>query len=335
MYCTFKINGELAMPLPLSRFHARLGTFRQLEIFVKFAETGSISQTAQELHLAQPSVSIQLKKLSDNLGVPLLEQIGRKLHMTDAGRELHASALEIFDTVGRLESRFASLSGLQAGRLKLSVVSTAKYFFPHLLGPFCRRYPNIEVTFNIGNRATMIKRLRENKDDFYVFSHPPDDIDIKKFEFVNNPLVVIAPVNHPLANKKNISFEKLSKEPFIMREQGSGTRHSVEKYLLKSGNTVNEKMTIESNEAIKHSVMSGLGISILSVHTLSQESIDSIRILDVKGFPMQYHWYVVHLRTKQLSDIARTFLTFLGTEGADIAGELLQNSTAMDYIKKL
>lgn len=323
------------MPLPLSRFHARLGTFRQLEIFVKFAETGSISQTAQELHLAQPSVSIQLKKLSENLGVPLLEQIGRKLHMTDAGKELYASAMEIFDTVGRLESRFASLSGLQAGRLKLSVVSTAKYFFPHLLGPFCRRYPNIEVTFNIGNRAGMINRLRENKDDFYVFSHPPDDIDIEKFEFVNNPLVVVAPADHPLANKKNIHFKSLCDEPFIMREPGSGTRHSVERHLLKLGYSVNEKMTIESNEAIKHSVMSGLGISILSLHTLAQETSKDLKILDVRGFPMQYHWYVVHLKNKQLSDIARTFLEFLGTEGAEIAGKLLENSTAKDYVKAL
>lgn len=323
------------MPLPHSRFHARLGTFRQLEIFVKFAETGSISQTAQELHLAQPSVSLQLKKLAGNLDVPLLEQIGRKLHLTDAGRELYASALEIFDTVGRLESRLASLSGLQAGLLKLSVVTTAKYFFPHLLGPFCRRYPNIEVTFNIGNRGAMINRLRQNKDDFYVFSHLPEDIDIEKFEFVNNPLVVVAPVDHPLAKKKNINFSKLCGDPFIMREPGSGTRYSVEKFLLKSGHQINEKMTIESNEAIKHSVMSGLGISILSVHTLAQESIDNIRILDVKGFPIQNHWYVVYLRNKQLSDIAQTYLEFLRSDGKEIASELLLNSTAKDYISSI
>ncbi len=323
------------MPLPHSRFHARLGTFRQLEIFVKFAETGSISQTAQDLHLAQPSVSIQLKKLADNLDVSLLEQVGRKLYLTDAGRELYASALEIFDAVGRLESRLGSLSGLQAGLLKLSVVTTAKYFFPHLLGPFCNMYPNIEVTFNIGNRGAMIQRLRDNKDDFYVFSHPPEDIDIEKLEFVNNPLVVVAPADHKLANKKNIKFSQLSDEPFIMREPGSGTRHSVEKYLLDNNQKINEKMTIESNEAIKHSVMSGLGLSILSVHTLSQERSEDIAILDVKGFPMQNHWYLVYLRNKQLSDIARTFLNFLKSDGSDIAAELLQNSTAKDYIKNL
>lgn len=323
------------MPLPHSRFHARLGTFRQLELFVKFAETGSISQTAQELHLAQPSVSIQLKKLSENLDVQLLEQIGRKLYLTDAGRELYASALEIFDAVGRLESRLGSLSGLEVGLLKLSVVTTAKYFFPHLLGPFCRLYPNIEVTFNIGNRGAMIQRLRENKDDFYVFSHPPEDIDIEKLEFVNNPLVVVAPADHPLGRKKNINFSELSNEPFIMREPGSGTRHAVEKFLLDSGASVNEKMTIESNEAIKHSVMSGLGISILSVHTLSQETRKDIKILDVKGFPMQQVWYLVFLRNKQLSDIARTFLNFLKSDGSDIAAKLLQNSTAKDYIDTL
>ena len=257
------------------------------------------------------------------------------MFLTDAGKELYKSALEIFDTVGRLESRLASLSGLQAGLLKLSVVTTAKYFFPHLLGPFCQRYPNIEVNFNIGNRNTMVKRLRENKDDFYVFSHPPEDIDIEKLEFVKNPLVVVAPANHRLAKKKNIKFSELTNEPFIMREPGSGTRYSIEKYLLKSGYSVNEKMTIESNEAIKHSVMSGLGISILSIHTLAQERNDEIEILDVKGFPMLYSWYLVYLRNKQLSDVAKTFLEFLKKEGAEIAGDLLKHSPAAEYISEL
>ncbi|MET1257205.1 LysR family transcriptional regulator [Aliikangiella maris] len=320
------------MPFPHSRFHAKIGTFRQLEIFIKFAETGSISQTANLLHLAQPSVSIQLKKLSDHLGVPLVEQVGRKLYLTDAGNELYKSSLEIFDTLGRLESRLASLSGLQAGHLKLSVVTTAKYFFPHLLGPFCQRYPDIEVSFNIGNRGSMISRLRENKDDFYVFSHPPDDIEIEKFEFVNNPLVVVVHAEHPLANKKNIDFAKLKNDPFIMREPGSGTRFAVEKYLQDSGNSVNEKMTIESNEAIKHSVMSKLGISILSVHTLSQATKSSFKILNVKGFPLKHHWYVVYLKNKQLSDVARTFLEFLQVEGSDLAAELLDNSVAKGYV---
>ncbi len=320
------------MPLPKSRFHARLGTFRQLEIFVKFAETGSISQTANELYLAQPSVSIQLKKLSESLNVPLVEQVGRKLYLTDAGKELYTSSLEIFDTVSRLESRLASLSGLQAGHLRLSVVTTAKYFFPHLLGPFCEKYPNIEVSFNIGNRGAMIERLRENKDDFYVFSHPPEDIEIDKFEFVNNPLVVVAHADHPLAKRKSIQFSSLKNESFIMREPGSGTRFAVEKYLLDSGNTVHNKLTIESNEAIKHSVMSKLGISILSVHTLAQATKSSFKILNVKGFPLKHHWYVVYLKNKQLSDIAQTFLQFLQEEGGDIAAELLSNSVAKGYV---
>ncbi|MCW8879093.1 MAG: LysR family transcriptional regulator [Kangiellaceae bacterium] len=320
------------MPLPKSRFHARLGTFRQLEIFVKFAETGSISQTANDLHLAQPSVSIQLKKLSDNLDVALVEQVGRKLYLTDAGKELYASSLEIFDSVGRLESRLASLSGLQAGHLRLSVVTTSKYFFPHLLGPFCERYPNIEVSFNIGNRGSMINRLRENMDDFYVFSHPPEDIEIEKFEFVNNPLVVVASADHPLAKRKSIQFSSLKNEPFIMREPGSGTRFAVEKYLLESGNTVNVKLTIESNEAIKHSVMSKLGIAILSVHTLAQATKSNFKILNVRGFPLKHHWYVVYLKNKQLSDVAQTFLQFLKEEGSEHAAELLSNSVAKGYV---
>lgn len=323
------------MALPHSRFHAKLGTFRQLEIFTKFAETGSVSQTAQELHLAQPSVSIQLKKLSDNLNLPLIETIGKKLYLTDAGRALYESSLEIFDSVRRLESRFASLSGLQAGLLKLSVVTTAKYFFPHLLGPFIQQYPAIEVNFNIQKRGNIISRLRENKDDFYVFSFPPEDIDIETIEFVNNPLVVVAPRNHPLADKKDIDFSELQNEPFIMREPGSGTRHAIEKFLLQTGHKITEKMTIESNEAIKHSVMSGLGISILSVHTLGLENNNQIAILDVKDFPMIHHWYIVYLRDKKLSDIAQIFLSFLRSEGADISKKLLEDSTAAKFINSL
>lgn len=321
------------MALPHSRFHARLGTFRQLEIFVKFAETGSISQTAQALHLAQPSVSIQLKKLSESINVPLIETIGKKLYLTDAGRELYQSSLEIFDAVFRLESRLASLSGVQAGLLKLAVVTTAKYFFPHLLGPFCQQYPGIDVTFNIQKRDDILKRLRENQDDFYVFSFPPEDMDIEKITFVSNPLVVIAPSDHPLANRKNIPFKALAKEPFIMREPGSGTRHAIERFLLENDHSLTEKLTIESNEAIKHSVMAGLGISILSIHSLGQEGYNQFTILDVEGFPMHHHWYLVYLRSKKLSDIAKTFLVYLQQEGADISRNLLADSPSAKYME--
>jgi LysR family transcriptional regulator, low CO2-responsive transcriptional regulator len=318
-----------------SRFHARLGTFRQLEIFMTFAETGSVSKTSKALHLAQPSVSIQLKKLADSIDVTLVEQVGRKLFLTDAGKELYQSSLEIFDTIERLESRLASLSGLQAGRLKLSVVTTAKYFFPHLLGPFCKRHPKIDVQFNIGNRGSIIQRLRDNLDDFYVFSYPPDDIDIVTNEFIDNPLVVVAAKDHPLSNTEKIPFKIIEKEPFIMREKGSGTRHAIEKYLEESGHTVNEKMTIESNEAIKHSVMSDLGISILSVHTLFQERNDNISILDVEGFPRQHKWYIVHLKNKQFSDVARTFIKYLNIDGAIIARQLLIDSSTTKFISSI
>lgn len=320
------------MALPHSRFHARLGTFRQLEIFVKFAETGSISQTAEALHLAQPSVSIQLKKLSENLDIPLVETIGKKLYLTDAGTELYHASLEIFDTVFRLESRLASLSGMQAGLLKLAVVTTSKYFFPHILGPFCRLYPAIDVTFNIQKRGDIINRLRENLDDCYVFSFPPQDMDIETIRFLSNPLVVIAPIDHPLAKEKNIPFSRLEDENFIMREPGSGTRHAIERFLLETGYRITEKMTIESNEAVKHSVMAGLGISILSVHSLGYDGAQQYCILDVEGFPMRHHWYVVYLRNKKLSDISRTFLKFLQQEGTEITNNLLIGTPAEKYM---
>ena len=320
------------MKKPFSRLHTRLGTFRQLEIFMTFAETGSINKTAEKLHLAQPSVSIQLKKLADHLDVPLIESIGKKRYLTEQGKALYQSSLEIFDSVSRLESRLSSLAGMQAGTLKMSVVTTAKYFFPHLLGPFFKKYPNIDVQFNIGNRGSIVDRLKENKDDFYVFSFPPDHMDIETIKFLSNPLVVVAPIDHPKVNEPSVPFADLMQETFIMRENGSGTRKAIENHMSQHHIELPEKMVIESNEAIKHSVMAGLGLSILSVHTLAQERNTQLAVLDVAGFPINHHWYIVYLKDKQLSDIARTFLHFIEDEGREICRQLLLDSPASAHL---
>ncbi|MCG8434236.1 MAG: LysR family transcriptional regulator [Gammaproteobacteria bacterium] len=295
--------------------HRQIGTFRQLEILLAVYERGSVTAAAEDLYLTQPSISTQLKKLTDTLGMPLYEQIGRKLHFTAAGKEVVASAREIFGTLEHLQAKLSDLRGLKAGTLKLAVVTTAKYFVPHVLGPFCNRYPAIEVQLTVGNRSQILARVENNQDDLYLFSHPPGDLDIEAVEFLPNPLVVIAPTGHPLAGRKRIPFSKLSGEAFLMRETGSGTRHAIEQFLQNAGLNLNTKMTIESNEAIKHSVMAGLGISILSEHTLAFGGSSGLVRLDIQQFPIEHYWYLVYLRQKQFSVIAQTFLDYLLTEG--------------------
>ena len=204
-----------------SRLHARIGTFRQLEILLAVSESGSIARACEALHLSQPTVSMQLKKLADSVGETLYETRGRKLYFTDAGQRLIAAGREIFDVIGRLDSELADLHGLKAGTLKLAVVTTAKYFIPHLLGPFCARFPEIDVSFAIGNREQVIERLERNDDDIYIFSHPPRELDINVVQFAPNPLVVIASRAHPLAQRKRINFGDIVNEPFLMRESGT------------------------------------------------------------------------------------------------------------------
>lgn len=301
-----------------SRLHARIGTFRQLEILLAVYEHGSITRACEALHLSQPTVSMQLKKLADSLGEVLYETHGRKLYFSDACLRIVEAAREIFDVVERLDSDLADLRGLKAGTLKLAVVTTAKYFIPHLLGPFCARYPDIDVRFTIGNRETMIQRLARHEDEIYVFSHPPRALDIDVVQFAPNPLVVIAAQSHPLARRKRIDFAKIVDEPFLMREPGSGTRLAIESFLARKKLKLNVRMTIESNEAIKHAVAEGLGLAIVSRHSLAFSSAPDICVLDVKNLIIKNDWYLVSARGKRFSRIAETFISYLQQEGAQM-----------------
>ena len=289
-----------------SRLHAHIGTLRQLEILLAVYQQGSIKGASEQLHLTQPTVSMQLKKLSEAIGMPLYERLGRSREFTDAGLALVATAREVLDSFARLDTQLSDLRGLKAGTLRLAVVTTSKYFIPHLLGPFLSRYPNIDIHFKVGNREQIIERVEEGLDDFYVFSHPPEDEDLNITDFLPNPLVAIAPVGHPLAKRRRLSLADLAAEPFLMREAGSGTRHAIERHLERHGVRLNVRMTIESNEAIKHAVMSGLGISILSEHTLSYGGSAGLEKLSVRQLPIESTWYLVRLRSRRLSLIAET-----------------------------
>jgi DNA-binding transcriptional LysR family regulator len=290
----------------------RHSTLRQLEIFETIAQLGSFTRAAEQLFLTQPTVSMQIKKLTDAIGLPLFEQIGKKIYLTDAGRELQQTCRGIFEHLSQFEMVAADMKGLKTGKLRLAVVTTAKYFAPRLLGMFCQQYPGIEVSLEVSNREHLLERLAENMDDLYILDLPPENENIVTQGFLENPLVVLASANHPLANKKKITLKRIAEEPFISREYGSGTRIKTEQFFSTKGLKLNTRMTLGSNEAIKQAILGGLGISILSHHALTLDSPKSqLVILDVNGFPINQQWHYAYPSGKQLSIVAQTYLGYL------------------------
>lgn len=298
-------------------------TLHQLKVFEATARHGSFTRAAEELFLTQPTVSMQVKQLTKAVGLPLFEQVGKRLYLTDAGRELFATCQEIFSKLEQLEMKVADMKGMKQGHLRLAVITTTKYFMPRLLGPFCQRYPGIDVSLTVTNHERVIDRLANNQDDLYVMSQLPDHIEIKTHPFLENPLVVVAPHNHPLAKEHNISLKRLAEETFIMREPGSGTRRAFQTLLDAQGLTVKVRLELGSNEAIKQAIAGGLGLSVLSRHTLTPEGPNSeLTVLDVEGFPIKREWYIVYLAGKQLSVVASTFLEYLQNEAVQISSTL-------------
>ncbi|MGB3616107.1 MAG: LysR substrate-binding domain-containing protein, partial [Elainellaceae cyanobacterium] len=290
-------------------------TLHQFKVFEATARHGSFTRAAEELFLTQPTVSMQVKQLTKSVGLPLFEQVGKRLYLTEAGRELYTACQDIFEQLDTLDMKIADLKGMKQGRLKLAVITTAKYFVPRLLGPFCQRYPGIDISLIVTNHERAIERLSENEDDIYVMSQIPQHIDVKTYSFLDNPLVVLAPKSHPLAGKRNIPLAQLADEPFIMRESGSGTRQAVYDLFNKHNIDVRVRLELGSNEAIKQAIAGGLGLSVLSCHTLTPEAnLGELAILDVEGFPIKRQWYIVHLSGKQLSVVASTFLEYLRAE---------------------
>ena len=285
-------------------------TLHQLKVFEAAARHSSFTRAAEELFLTQPTVSMQIKQLTKSVGLPLFEQVGKRLFLTEAGRELFATCRQIFETIAQFEMTVADLKGLKQGQLRLAVITTAKYFVPRLLGPFCQLYPGIEISLQVTNHERLLDRMVNNMDDLYILSQVPESLDVNYEPFLDNPLVVFAPVNHPLAQEKNIPIEKLTNEPFIMREPGSGTRRAVQQLFDEHGVKVKVKLELGSNEAIKQAIAGGLGISVLSRHTLMPDSSE-FSILDVEHFPIKRTWFLGYPSGKQLSIVARTYYEYL------------------------
>ena len=290
-------------------------TFRQLETFAAVAKQNSFTKAAEALHLTQPAVSIQVRQITDTVGLPLFEQSGRDLALTPAGEELLKTVRSLDDVWNRFESAIDELKGMKRGKLRVALVTTAKYFLPRMLGAFCKRYPEIDIELEIANREKIVERLRNNQDDLYVMSYPPSDLDIVQRPFLDNEYVVIAPAGH-WAVGRAVSLSALAGEPFILREQGSGSRHVIEQHMRNSNLQLRVRLGLASNEAIRDLVASGMGLSVLSRHALGKDpERDGLAVLNVEGFPLKQAWNVVHLRSKVLSIPAQAFLDDLMHQG--------------------
>jgi DNA-binding transcriptional LysR family regulator len=297
-------------------------TLHQLKVFAAVARHNSFTRAAEELFLTQPTVSMQVKQLSKAVGLPLFEQVGKKMFLTEAGKELYATCQDIFERLSRFEIAIADIKGLKQGTLRLAVVTTATYVIPRILGPFSQRYPGIDISLTVTNHQYLLESIAGNQHDLYILSQPPEEMDVQSHPFLENPLVVVASRQHPLTQQSSISLERLAQEPFIMREPGSGTRQAVQALFDSHQLPLRVKLDLGSNEAIKQAIAGGLGISVLSKHTLALEGSQSpLTILDVVGFPIQRHWYVVYPASKQLSIIANAFYEYLIHEGKQVAQE--------------
>lgn len=296
-------------------------TFRQLRLFLALADTLSVSRAARQCHVTQPTASMQLKEITESVGVPLYEVISRRVHLTDAGRDLARTARSIADDWAAFGQRIDATRGLTRGQLRVAVVSTAKYFVPRLLGSFCTKYPEIDISLEVLNRDGVVQRLRDNQDDLYIMSMPPTDIDLEDQVFMPNPLVVIAASVHALAARRKLPLAELGTQRFILRERGSGTRMAIDAHFKRLRFRPDLRLELGSNEAIKEAVAGGLGVSVISSHALHGQAAEhGVSVLDVAGFPIESVWHVVRRKGKQLTPIAQVFQEHLLAQSEKWAG---------------
>ena len=294
-------------------------TFRQLRLFLALAQTESVTKAARMMHITQPTASMQLKEMTENIGFPLFEVISKKIHLTALGKEFAKTAREMTAQWETFEQHVTQVKGLTKGTLKVAVVSTAKYFIPKLLGSFCGKYPEVDISLEVLNRDGVIKRVEENSDDLYVMSKPPLHIDLEDQILMPNPLCMIACKGHPLSLKKNLRLQDLKHERFILRELGSGTRMSTDIHFKQKKFTPQLLLELGSNEAIKKAVASHLGVAIISIHALDQFDYDNeISVLKLQDFPINSQWHLVYLKGKQLSPIAKAFYDHVLRESKSI-----------------
>jgi len=287
-------------------------TFRQLRLLEAVARNSSFTRASEELHLTQPAVSTQIKQLEEEVGMPLFEQMGKKIFLTEAGKAVYAFSRTIAQQFRDIESVLDDMKGVKRGTLALTVTSTGKYFAPYLLAAFLKRYPGSQVHLEVTNREELIQQLQDNTPDLAIMGTPPDNIELRAQAFMQNPLVIIAPPDHPLVGVARVPLSRLVEENFILRERGSGTRNAIERFFQQRGIKLNASMEMSRNEAVKHAVMAGLGLGIVSLHTLEFElALNRVAVLSVENFPIMKEWYLVHRGGKHMSPIAQAFHAFV------------------------
>ncbi|MDB5882663.1 MAG: transcriptional regulator, LysR family [Ramlibacter sp.] len=299
-------------------------TLRQLKVFEAVARNLSFSRAAEELHLTQPAVSTQVRKLEEHAGLPLFEQLGKKIHLTPAGVQMLQSSRAIIQQFQEAEEAMTQFKGVSGGKLNVTVISAGDYFFPRLLVEFASRHSGVTLNFGVCNREELLGQLADNLTDLAIMVRPPVDADTLAEPFAPHPYVIVAAPGHPLAGKKRIPVSRLAREPFIVREKGSDTWHSMEEGFGPHLGELNIAMEIKSTETIKQAVMAGMGVTFLSAHTISRElQAKSLAVLDVQGFPLMLHWYVVHRRSKRLPPVAQAFKRFLMKDGAALLEQMM------------
>ena len=292
-------------------------TLRQLKIFEAVARQLSFSRAADELHLTQPAVSMQVKELATLAGVPLFEQLGKKVYLTAAGGELLEHARAIIGQFRDAEEAMARMQGVSGGRLNVAVISAGDYFFARLLAEFARRHEGVRLNVGVHNRDELLRQMAQNLTDLAIMVRPPEVGDTVAEPFAPHPYVVVAAPGHPLARRRRIPVAELLREPFVVRERGSDTWRAMEQAFGRRLARLGVAMEIASTEAIKQAVIGGMGVGFLSAHTISLERrLGSLAVLDVQGFPLVLDWYVVHRRDKRLPPVAVAFRRFLLEEGA-------------------
>lgn len=293
-------------------------TLRQLTLFEAVARHLSFTRAAEELHLSQPAVSMQIRQLEEAAGLPLFEKLGKTIYLTEAGREMYAYSRSVGQQLQELDEVIEGLKGVHRGHLRLSVATTANSFATRVLGAFSKRFAGTTYSLDVTNRKTLLDQLANNETDIVIMGKPPEDMDLAVQPFMENPLVVIAPPDHPLVKHRGpIPLADLQSENFVVREPHSGTRIAMERFFNERGMHLRTAIETTSNSAIKHAVEAGLGLGIVSIHTLELElAAGALAMLDVEGFPILRHWHLVHSRGKRLPPIALAFIDFLtGEEG--------------------
>lgn len=296
-------------------------TLKQLDTFLEVARELSVSRAAENLHVTQPAVSMQLRQLEDAMGVPLLEQVGRRIQLTDAGLDLQRIATGALGQLKELEDAMAERRGMKRGRIGLAVVSTAKYFVPMLLVRFRKIFPAIEVVLTIHNRENVLNLMAKNEIDLVIMGRAPEEMECVAVPFATNPMGIVSAPEHPLSRRRQAPLSILKDQEFVVRETGSGTRQAMERLFAKHRVRPRIAMELPSNETIKQAVMAGMGLSFLSLRTVRHEIASGhLVLLDIEGLPVVKNWYVTHLASKRLSPGASAFKSFLIEE----AGALIE-----------